>query len=260
MPCATRVRRRRHRSSTGTGNSPDKPVSRVIPPAFLSGLAIPPDLFATVVRGLGASGCATAGRTGGLPSPMAIMRGTREGSSDPHLRCFPTMSRRPHRFPRTARRPILLEPSTEGHAMHRYLLFLVLLCACSSHARTLHKCSGQGGTIAYRDGGCLPSERLVAVRDAAADIHSPQQRPPRPGHEPNAPRRTTRASKDSGTTREYRHDRRRVARNHARRRKAAKDPCSAAKQARDDFQRKRGIKVTMAQLSRWNHRVYDACK
>lgn len=144
--------------------------------------------------------------------------------------------------------------------MHRYLLLLILFCACSSHAQTLHKCSGQGGTVAYRDGDCLPGERLVAVRDAVADVRHPQQRPPRPGHAPHATRRATHASKDTGTTREHRRSRRRGARDHARRHKPRKNPCSAAKQARDDFQRKRGIKVTMAQLSRWNHRVYDACK
>lgn len=140
--------------------------------------------------------------------------------------------------------------------MHRYLLLLVLSCACSSHAQTLHKCSGQGGTIAYRDGDCRPGERLVAVRDATAGIHSR----PRSGHAPNASRRTARTSKDSGAARDDRNDRRRSTRGRARRRKTQVDPCSAAKQARDDFQRKRGIKVTMAQLSRWNHRVYDACK
>ena len=40
----------------------------------------------------------------------------------------------------------------------------------------------------------------------------------------------------------------------------AVDPCTGEKRSRDDFRRRRGLKVTMAELSRWNHRVYDACK
>lgn len=138
--------------------------------------------------------------------------------------------------------------------MHRYLFCLVLLCACPVHAQTLHKCSGQGGAIAYRDGDCLPGERLVAVRDAAAGIHQPERARP-------APRRPARPSRGHDTAADYRKDdRRRGTRGHAKPRKSRKDPCKAAKQARDDFQRKRRARMTMEQLSRWSHRVYDACK
>lgn len=142
----------------------------------------------------------------------------------------------------------------EGRAiMRRCLLCLILLCTCSSHAQTLHKCSGRGGSIAYRDGDCLPGERLVAVRDAAiAASPQPQRRPERSTHAPRASREPA--------ARDHRHERRRGTRGRTKRPKARKDPCSAAKQARDDFRRKQGTRVTMDQLSRWSHRVYDACK
>ena len=39
-----------------------------------------------------------------------------------------------------------------------------------------------------------------------------------------------------------------------------KNPCAITKQARDVYQKRRSIKITMAELSRWNNRVYDACK
>lgn len=141
--------------------------------------------------------------------------------------------------------------------MNRNLLFLTLLCACSAHAQTVQKCSGQGGTTAYRSGDCLPGERLVAVRDAAPRSHIQVQTEPPHTQQPHEAHRAKHASNNGVTTRQHRRD---IARRSERHLKPTRDPCSAAKQARDDFQRKRSIRITMAQLSRWNHRVYDACK
>ncbi|MGN7725144.1 hypothetical protein ACTJIL_04885 [Luteimonas sp. 22616] len=136
------------------------------------------------------------------------------------------------------------------------LLLLCLLGACfCAQSQTLHQCTGQGGTTAYRSGTCLPGETLVAVREMEADTasasrdHQPatasESRPPR-ATQSQHPRRA--------------HAKRKSTRLRSKRRKQAVDPCTREKRARDDFQRRRGIKVTMEQLSRWNHRVYDACK
>lgn len=141
------------------------------------------------------------------------------------------------------RKPILL------------LLCLLGICFCAQ-SQTLHQCTGQGGgTTAYRSGACLPGEALVAVREMEADI-APASR----DHQPAA-------ASESGPPRaaQSRHPRRAQAKRksthlRSKRRKQTVDPCTREKRARDEFQRRRGIKVTMEQLSRWNHRVYDACK
>jgi len=136
-----------------------------------------------------------------------------------------------------------------------FLLLLLLGASFCAHSQTLHQCSGRSGTTAYRSGACLAGERLVAVRDIEVAIapdavsqdtpvriasHGKSRRatPPKRARLAHATRRSSRSS----------------------RRRSTVDPCTREKRARDDFQRRRGIKVTMAELSRWNHRVYDACK
>jgi len=138
---------------------------------------------------------------------------------------------------------------------HALLLSLLLGTCFCAQSQTLHQCTGQGGTTAYRSGACLPGEALVAVREMEADIapasrdHQPaaasESGPPRAAHSRH-PRRA--------------HAKRKSTHLRSKRRKQTVDPCTREKRARDDFQRRRGIKVTMAELSRWNHRVYDACK
>lgn len=123
-------------------------------------------------------------------------------------------------------------------------------CACAQ-AQSLNQCRGQGGTTAYRSGDCLPGERLVAVREIASD----------PAPATAAPIEAQRASLPKAT--KSTHPTRRPVRARpvrAKRRKSPVDPCTREKRARDDFQRRRSIHVTMDELSRWNHRVYEACK
>ena len=134
------------------------------------------------------------------------------------------------------------------------LLLLAFLYAFSSQAQTLQKCSGKNGVTAYRSGSCMPGEKLVAVRDGTPDTRhvgqlQSQARAPRE----HQARGSAHAKRQSGKVH-------RLSTTGPRRKKARKDPCASAKQARDDFQQRRGIKITMAELSRWNHRVYDACK
>ena len=133
-------------------------------------------------------------------------------------------------------RPILLLPAW------------LLLCACAQ-AYALNQCKGQGGATAYREGDCLVGERLVARHDAVPDP------------EPVAARAAVtigRAATQAPPARRA-HMPRGAVRGHSKRRKPSVDPCTREKRARDDFQRRRSIDVTMDELSRWNHRVYEAC-
>lgn len=128
----------------------------------------------------------------------------------------------------------------------------LLLCTCTSlQAGALNQCRGQAGTTAYRSGDCLPGERLVAVREIAPDPmpataagEAPRASPPRAAKRAHATRRGPARARAVGP----------------KRRKPVIDPCTREQRARDAFQRRRGIHVTMDELSRWNHRVYDACK
>jgi hypothetical protein len=138
------------------------------------------------------------------------------------------------------------------------LLLPCLLGACfCAQPQTLHQCSGQGGTTAYRSGACLPGEALVAVREMEADVAPAGARDGRPvastGRSSPARAARPRSARVAHAGRKSTHAR-------SKRRKSTVDPCTREKRARDDFRRRRGIKVTMAELSRWNHRVYDACK
>jgi hypothetical protein len=138
------------------------------------------------------------------------------------------------------------------------LLLPCLLAACfCAQPQTLHQCSGQGGTTAYRSGACLPGEALVAVREMEADVAPAGARDGRPvastGRSSPARAAKPRSARAAHAGRKSTHAR-------SKRRKSTVDPCTREKRARDDFRRRRGIKVTMAELSRWNHRVYDACK
>lgn len=133
-------------------------------------------------------------------------------------------------------------------------LLFALACVPSLHAEDFHKCLGEGGATAYRSKGCLSGETLVAVLEPVAD--PPQARRRAAGESPPHQSRTTRKSGRSQPNRG-----RPGARNsNPRSKRSRKNPCKSAKKARDDFQRRRGIKITMDDLSRWNHRVYDACK
>ena len=134
--------------------------------------------------------------------------------------------------------------------MLRILLFLALFWACSAHGQTLQKCSGQGDAVAYRSGDCLAGERLVAVREAGSDPRSPRPKAQSTSEPPAiAGQRRQKAARSRST-----------GRSAPGRRKPGANACAKAREARDDFQRRRGIRITMAELSRWNHRVYDACK
>ena len=132
-------------------------------------------------------------------------------------------------------------------------LSALLLCALAqqAHAESFHKCSGEGGAVAYRSQACLPGEQLVATLEPEPETRAPQRK-----NEAAAAAAPSRAKRSPST-------RNRVARPRSRgsrKSRASRNPCASAKKARDDFQRRRGIKVTMDELSRWNHRVYDACK
>ena len=137
------------------------------------------------------------------------------------------------------------------------ILLLALLCAASSQAQTLQKCSGKGGTTAYRSGNCLPGERLVEARDNPPDVHALPSVPEQPSHGSdlgNAKRPSRNGGNHSHASRGVRTTRSRHVTP------PRENPCATTKQARDDYQKRRGIKITMVELSRWNNRVYDACK
>lgn len=126
-------------------------------------------------------------------------------------------------------------------------LLLALACALPLHAEDFRKCRGEGGATAYRSKGCLSGETLVAVLEPVADPPQAQRRvavesPPRQSRAGRKSKRQTSRNARNG------------------KRSSRKNPCRSAKQARDDFRRRRGIKITMDELSRWSHRVYDACK
>lgn len=139
-------------------------------------------------------------------------------------------------------------------------LLAMLLCALAlqAHAESFHKCSGEGAAVAYRSQGCLPGEKLVATLEPKPETRAPQRE--NGAAHAAAPSRTRHSSSKRSTVRGGRS---RVARSRSRgtrKPRATRNPCASAKKARDDFQRRRGIKITMDDLSRWNHRVYDACK
>ncbi len=135
----------------------------------------------------------------------------------------------------------------------------LLLCTFALHARAEHfnKCSGAGGVVAYRSHACLPGERLLAILDPVPEVtaqrndgqpaHRKPARRPKPGRSVDRRDSNHRAAWFLPGTRK-------------RKSRATRNPCVATKKARDDFQRRRGIRITMNELSRWNQRVYDACK
>lgn len=125
-------------------------------------------------------------------------------------------------------------------------LFVLLPCALAPQARaeSFHKCSVGDGAVAYRSQACLPGETLVATLEPAPEAHAQQ---PETSARPSSTRSAARHVARSRPQR-------------TRRPRTTRDPCASAKKARDDFQRRRGIRITMDELSRWNHRVYDACK
>lgn len=136
------------------------------------------------------------------------------------------------------------------------LLAAPLLCALAlqAHAENFSKCRDEGGVVAYRSHACLAGETLVATLDPEPETRAPQ----REGE--SARSKTARATSKRSTVRPGRS---RVASSRSRstrKPRTSRNPCASAKKARDDFQRRRGIKVTMDELSRWSHRVYDACK
>ncbi|GAA3918538.1 hypothetical protein [Luteimonas lutimaris] len=137
------------------------------------------------------------------------------------------------------------------------LLFAsLLLCTCAPHARAegFHKCGGEGGAVAYRSQTCLPGETLLATLEPepefSAQRNDAERNSTAPAPRPKPARNADRRERSHATQRLQ----------GSRKPRAKKNPCAAAKLARDDFQRRRGIRITMVELSRWNHRVYDACK
>lgn len=140
--------------------------------------------------------------------------------------------------------------------MTRWIALLIALaCALPLHAQEFQKCRGEGGATAYRSKGCLSGETLVAVLEPVAEP-VPLQR----SVDGEAPARATQSMRNSGRAQARRTGARGGKPRRTRVARSRGNPCRRAKQARDDFQRRRGIKVTMNDLSRWNHRVYDACK
>ena len=137
------------------------------------------------------------------------------------------------------------------------MLGAALIVAQPLHAgsASVHKCSGDGGATAYRSEDCRAGESLVATIEPAPEIHAPV----RTGPSATADRSAAAGSRLRSSRAGHRTATRSVSRSRKPRR-PRKNPCQGAKQARDDFQRRRGIHITMAELSRWNHRVYDACK
>src|SRR5690606_23773539 len=133
-------------------------------------------------------------------------------------------------------------------------LLFALACALPLHAEDFQKCRSEGGATAYRSKGCLSCETLVAILEPVVD--PPQARRRVAVESPPRQARTAQKSKRSKSSR----GRASTRNSKPRSKRSRKNPCKSAKKARDDFQRRRGIKVTMDDLSRWNHRVYDACK
>jgi len=142
--------------------------------------------------------------------------------------------------------------------MKWFVLCAVLFAPWPLHAGSedIHKCvRDDGGTTAYRSHPCGAGESLVATIEPAPEVQAPVRtsRPATtaPRASTGSPFRSNRSSHRFATSSEV----------HGRKpRRQRKNPCRSAKQARDDFQRRRGIRITMDELSRWNHRVYDACK
>src|SRR3546814_12168686 len=135
------------------------------------------------------------------------------------------------------------------------LLAAPLLCALAlqAHAENFSKCRDEGGVVAYRSHACLAGETLVATLDPEPETRAPQ----REGE--SARSKTARATSKRSTVRpgrsRFASSRSRSPRNPRTRR----NPCPRAKKARADFQRPRGIQVTMDALSRWINPVYAAC-
>jgi len=147
--------------------------------------------------------------------------------------------------------------------MKWFVLCAALFAAWPLHAGSgdIHKCvRDDGGATAYRSRPCGAGESLVAMVEPAPEVQEPV-RTSRPAT--TARRASTGSPFRSRPFRSSRTSHRLAAgpavRGH-RPRRQRRNPCRSAKQARDDFQRRRGIHITMDELSRWNHRVYDACK
>lgn len=140
------------------------------------------------------------------------------------------------------------------------LFAFVLLCACALHARaddSIHKCSRGGGAVAYRSQACLPGERRLATLAPVPEVVA---RHDDAGQNRPAPRAHATPARNTGRRADRREHQAAQHPQGRRKPRPKKNPCVAARQGRDDFQRRRGIRITMAELSRWNHRVYDACK
>src|SRR3546814_2466926 len=116
-------------------------------------------------------------------------------------------------------------------------LLFALACVLPLHAEDFQKCRSEGGATAYRGKGCLAGETLLAVIEPIADPPPVQ----RSALEDPPPRRsrTAHATKRSQPSRAHAKKSRR-----GRTRRARKDPSTSAKQARDDFQRRRSLHVS----------------
>lgn len=138
------------------------------------------------------------------------------------------------------------------------VLYAVLFAAWPLHAGSegIHKCVRDGGgATAYRSHPCGAGESLVAMIEPAPELQA--------RHRTSPPATVARPVSTKSRSHSNRTGRRFASESKVRRskpRRSRKDPCRSAKQGRDEFQRRRGIHITMDELSRWNHRVYDACK
>lgn len=120
---------------------------------------------------------------------------------------------------------------------------LALLACAPAHADAIYKCVSQGKPASYQNEPCDGGSRLASIRE-----YEPEQVSTSPSPSPVVPRQTPRNAKP----------RMRTVSAHAARSEVAS--CQAAKDARDAWERRVGLRRTYEALQVWNDRIRMACK
>lgn len=130
-------------------------------------------------------------------------------------------------------------------AMAMAVLALALGACGQARADAIFKCVTKGKPASYQNQPCGGRSRMASVREYAPDqVSAPPPRASPPVASRATPRRSVQA--------------RRASTAHGAR--SAGDSCEAAKQARDAWERRIGLRRTYEALQAWHDRIRMACK
>ena len=125
------------------------------------------------------------------------------------------------------------------------VLVALVAAAAPACAQTVQKCVSGDGQVRYQSAPCEPHERTAGTWDAVPDARPDTRSAARTEGSQRSPISATRTA-------------RRGAR--APTSPPPRDACAEARQARDEGERRAGLKRTYALLSSLQARVFEACR